>query len=153
MAIKKIILFILIFFSILTIIIVVLGNHEPIKRIGDTNFYLIQTDGSNRSYVYYRRTDDFEGINEYQVENIYWNDSYLLLECHNGDLTHQSPEKAYYIIEQNVSDSEGVPWRVNLFKSKSSYERRLSILHLKKSEMKHTDAHIPWNPFVFLCEW
>ena len=146
LAIKKVkvikyIVLISIFIFFITFVFVKCHN-IPQKRIGDTDFYLMTTDGSDISYVYYKwekpQGDFYEGVNKYQVHDIYWDSKFLLLECYKKDNKLQPQDTVYYIIEQNVpSVTNGTPWSIREFESKQEFYDAMVNLGISKFNMKH----------------
>jgi hypothetical protein len=130
------------------IIFLVNGYSLQQRRIGNTNFYLMETEGSDMIYVYYRwQTSQgdifYEGVNGNQVYDIYWNAKYLLLMCHKMGGKQQLPDTVYYIIAQDVpSSTNKTPWSVMKFESNQEFYDAMVTLGISLSEMEYTDASL-----------
>lgn len=119
------------------------------KKIGDTDYYIIESEGGTKIYTAHKSGDIFDSVCGYQISDVYWNKKYLLLKCHKGTIDSISDEKVYCIVEQDVYEGSPFPWRIQKFEDMGKYEEEKRRLGLDESRMKHTDSHIPWSLHLF----
>ena len=125
------------------------------KRIGDTNFYLVESvgstveDGKTPSHLYYRYDWDEESLGEGLglcgfPKQLFWNDKHLCLTnitYSNGQIN----DTIYYIIEIEKRNE------LNIYKyeTEAEFKSAEKELGLDESKMNHTDDNLPWSLHIF----
>jgi hypothetical protein len=112
------------------------------KRLGKTNYYLVDGNPPGTSYwgLYYQYPDMsewFVGVFEGQVTDIFWNDEYIFATLY--DFKNDSIE-GYYIIKMLPPVEKGVPWEKIGILSKEEYEQKKQELLLNEKEMNHINV-------------
>ena len=117
------------------------------KRIGDTEYYLVESFG-NESYAdlrYRKDADDFfsESI-KYRgfAKDVYWNSEYIIIKCtekNSREITN------YCIIKQYSKNNSHVPWEVHEYATEMEFEDAKQLFNLDEEKMNHTNADIPWH--------
>jgi hypothetical protein len=106
------------------------------KRIGKTNFYLVE--GVNNVFdLHYKdaETNSFgEGIIDGRITDIYWNEQYILLTQY---AVRSDSVTGYYIVKMLSHVKKGVPWKTIKLSTKEEYEQKKQELSLNEKEMKH----------------
>lgn len=120
------------------------------KRIGDTKYYVMRDYiGDTGPFLYYR-TDKitFEDVQTQSfVEDVYWNDDYILLVCTDLDF---AKGQHYYVLRQKPDfRRKGSPWNMREYTSIDKYEKAKDSLGLDETKMQHTDGNIPWRITIF----
>ena len=123
------------------------------KRIGDTNFYLVETmanssDGRPLPGLYYSRNPSEKGFSGISLDGvpyqIFWNNSYIVVVCtdREGKIIAK-----YCIIKILITSSADCAddYEVYEYATKNEYEKAMCYYGLKPSEMNHTDNRIPWR--------
>ena len=121
----------------------------PSKRIGETDFYIMESFASTKqgkplNSLYYKHDSlsVYEGIlmAGYPV-HIMWNDKYIVCKNSNGDNTSIIN---YVVLVPNPSRLPEIPYDVNEFNSEKDYLCFLDQLGISESGMNYSDSHIPW---------
>ncbi len=129
------------------------GDIMQYKRIGDTNFYLVETmamssNGKPLPGLYYSQNtseEGFCGINLGAVPSqILWNCRYIVVKCIDRD----NKKLISYCIIKILKTSSFDPadnYELHEYTKKDEYEKAMRNFGLKESEMNHTDNIIPWS--------
>jgi len=141
------------FASIVLMLLVVsscFGDITQYKRIGETDYYLVETEDGIYTDIYYY-IDEESGFGEsvkYKgfVKEIYWNDKYLIVKC-----TNRESQKIinYCIIEQYGRNDKYIPWKVHEYATKQEFEKAKIKFGLDEKKMNYTDSYIPWSLHLF----
>ena len=124
---------------ILFIFGLVLGSFDftRSKRLGKTNYYLIENVVAKTFGLYYQYTDmkeSFVGVLSASVKNVYWDEQYILTTSYN---TQNDSIEGYYIIKMLPPVKKGVPWEKTGLLTKDEYEKKKQELNLNEKDMKH----------------
>lgn len=125
------------------------------RRIGNTNFYLVQSmafskSGSQLAALYYSSSDVYgyyggetPGFPKY----ILWNDKYLISKNFDGD----NPEIVEYVIINLdcVNPKTGEMTEIHRFQDDKAYYKYLKQIKLSEADMNQTDNHIAWWESIF----
>ncbi|KAA6302573.1 MAG: hypothetical protein EZS26_001080 [Candidatus Ordinivivax streblomastigis] len=113
-----------------------LGGFTRYKRIGKTNYYLVE--GVNNVFDLHFKDPKYnsfgEGIIEGRISDIYWNDQYILVTQY---AVNSDSIEGYYIVKMLPPVEKGVPWEETKFATKEEYEQKKQELSLNEKEMKH----------------
>lgn len=118
------------------------------KRIGDTNFYLVEPDGFPWPQIYYSRPSD-RGFYGLETEGfpyyIYWNDSIVIVK--HSDSARKRLINYCIIKDLKTNDTINIDndYELHEYQTKKEYEKAMDCLGLKESEMNQTDSSIPWS--------
>lgn len=129
---------------------ITLGENLQYKRIGNTNFYLMETyaiskEGLPLANLYYKYDDSetYEGVCMYGYPlYIMWNSDYVITKNYDGN---HSKIISYNIIRVYQSKSTNKPFKVYEFLTKSAYYIGLHNLGIDEQILKCTDNNIPWS--------
>jgi hypothetical protein len=121
---------------ILFIFMSVLGSFDftRSKRLGKTDYYLVDGNPPGTPYWGLYHKDREEGIVSGRVTDIYWNEQYILAtrqHIWNDSII------GYYIVKMLPPVKKGVPWEKIGPLSKEEYEQKKQELQLNEKEMKH----------------
>lgn len=105
------------------------------KRIGKTNYYLIENPSVGLHYKYPDMQGMSIGVLEGRIINVYWNDKYILATQY---ATNKDSIVGYYIVKMLQSKKEGVPWETVKMSTKEEYKKKKQELRLNEKEMKYT---------------
>ena len=154
----KVILFVISGVGLIFILLLFLlfaGDIIQYKRIGNTNFYLVEimtmdSNGKMLPDIYWRENvseDYFLHVNVKGFPKIvYWDNNYILV--HSSD--NKSDEIfSYSIITQNLKQDNGVQWDVQSYDSIVTYQLALHRLGLDETKMDSTDTKIPRSLHIF----
>ena len=135
---------------LLFVIVFISSKNTQYKRIGDTKYYVMRDYiGDTGPFLYYR-TDKitFEDVQTQSfVEDVYWNDDYILLVCTDLDF---AKGQHYYVLRQKPDfRRKGSPWNMREYTSIDKYEEAKDSLGLDETKMQHTDGNIPWRITIF----
>ena len=125
------------------------------RRIGETNFYLVETmadtkEGKPLAGLYYKPT----AFSAYCGENIpgfpktiLWNTKYLISKNFNGK---NSNIIQYVVINMDsITPSNGEMRDIHIFTNEKQYYDYLKQIQLLESNMQQTDNHIAWWECIF----
>lgn len=122
------------------------------KRIGDTNFYLVEPDGFPWPQIYYSRPSD-RGFYGLETEGfpyyIYWNDSIVIVK--HSDSARKRLINYCIIKDLKINDTINIEnnYELHEYMTKKEYEKAMDCLGLKESEMNQTDSSIPWSLHIW----
>jgi len=106
------------------------------KRLGKTNYYLIENPSSVGLYYQYPdMKDSFVGVLEGRIIDVYWNEQYILATPY---AVNKDSITGYYIVKMLLPVKKGVPWEKTKLSTKEEYEQKKQELLLNEKEMKHT---------------
>ena len=123
------------------------GDNFPYKRIGNTNFYLIESyaiskDGHPLACLYYKYDNAYEGVRMSGFPlYIMWNEDYIITKNYDGK---KNKIISYNIIESLQTDKSYMPVKVYEFSTKSAYHIALRNLGIDEKKINCTDNHLPW---------
>lgn len=133
------------------------GDIDQYKRIGKTNFYLMESmgitkDGRTIPTLRYSLNSNIGGYAGAGVlgvpKHIFWNDSILVVKCSDkldGKITN-------YCIIKMFKTENCEPWEeyeLNQYATSMEYVQAMNAMGLKESEMRYTDNSIPWSLHLF----
>lgn len=141
---------IIILFIIMIPIVPFCGDITQYKRIGETNYYLVESLGNEPySDLHYRYENKHFGESvKYKgfAKDLYWNDTYLIIKCTGKRSTEINN---YCIIKQQSSSQKNVPWEVYEYQTEKEFESAKKKLGLNEEEMEYTSSCIPWSLHLF----
>ena len=129
------------------------GDITQYKRIGDTNFFLVETmaeslEGRPLPDLYYSRNagkDGFSGVNQRGIPyQIFWNGHFLVVKCSDRDSKRTINYCIIEFSDSPISNRTG-NYDLHEYAGKREYEKAMLFFGLKESEMNQTDSRIPWS--------
>lgn len=129
------------------------GDITQYKRIGNTNFYLVETmaispEGYPLPNLYYSqnpRKNGFSGINQKGIPyQIFWNERFLVVKCSDTD----SGKIINYCVMEDLKTTNKNPgnnYNLHEYATKKEYEEAMKLFGLNEIEMNQTDNNIPWS--------
>lgn len=141
--------------SVLLLFILVFNHYMSYSmRIGDTNFYLVETmaisdDGKSILELCYKDMHGgYKGVEMNGFpKNVLWNDKYLISKNFDGKT---SSIINYVVIKLgNRSVSGNAISELNIFTMKTEYNSFLKQRGISESSMKQIDNHVLWWRLLF----
>lgn len=139
---------------IFIIISIAFGDNLRYKRIGNTNFYLMETyaiskEGFPLASLFYKHdsTEIYEGVcmSGYPLY-IMWNSDFIITKNYDGNHRKIINYNIIEIIHSNVSQNS---FKVYEFSTKSRYHIALSNYGIDEQNLEHTDNNISWSFHFF----
>ena len=130
-----------------------LGDITQYKRIGDTNFYLVETmaessEGKPLPGLYYSRNPQKEGFSGTNLGAIpfqlLWNNTYIVVKCTDRDSKRLIKYCIIKFCNTSIHGRAG-NYVLHEYTTKKEYERAMGYYGLNESEMNQTDNRIPWS--------
>lgn len=139
-----------------TLSVLLVFNHymSYSMRIGDTNFYLVETmatsdDGKTLQGLYYKDVNgSYKGVamNGFP-KNVLWNDKYIISKNYDGNT---SAITNYVVIRLcNTSGSSDVISEQYVFVTKTEYNCFLKKSGISEFNMKQIDNRVLWWELIF----
>lgn len=122
-----------------------LGDITQYKRIGDTDYFLVDSDNDTYDIRYYiSEKDGFSESVEHSgfIKDIYWNKKYIIIKCADKDFQNII---SYCIINQHSRNNPSVPWEVYEYITEKEFENAKHSLRINEKEMNYTNTNIPWK--------
>lgn len=128
-------------FVLLLLVSACIGDITQYKKLGDTEYYLVE--GIDGGYVdlYYRNDGEsvkFRGF----AKDIFWNEEYIIVKCTNRE---SNKIINYCIIEQYGRNNTYAPWKVYEYATKKEFDAAKKEFGLDEGKMNYTDTNIPWS--------
>jgi hypothetical protein len=118
---------------------VMVGGLTRSKRLGKTNYSLLENVTPNVG-LYYDFTEDRDiavCVVEGHITDAYWNEKYILVtQYYNYEKSDSIT--GYYIVKILPPVEKGVPWKKIKLTTKEEYEQKKQELGINEKEMKHT---------------
>lgn len=129
------------------------GDITQYKRIGNTNYYLVETmaissEGTPLPNLYYSQNpgkDGFSGINQKGIPYlIFWNERFVVVKC--SDINSKRITN-YCIIENFKTTNKNPDKNYNLheYATMEEYKEAMKLFGLNEIEMYQTNNSIPWS--------
>lgn len=128
------------------------GDITQYKRIGTTNYYLVESmtesaDGGLLSNLYFKDEIGFgESIKiKGYPKHIFWNENYIIVKCSDVYKNHI----INYCIIKQVDNQRDAYHSFQEHNDSIEYKSAMSILGLDETKMNYTDDNIPWSLHLF----
>lgn len=147
---RKFSVYCLVLFVILVVLVWLNNVSSYSRRIGDTNFYLVETmtnskDGKPLAGLFYKMADEGGYAGEMSSgfpKSILWNERYLISKNYDGI----KPDVIMYVVidMDSIEPLLGRRTGIHVFEREEDYSNFMKQINIKESEMNQTDNHIGW---------
>lgn len=163
MEIKKVknILITILKFSLIALVVafllpkIIFFDNIQYKRIGNTNFYLLQEQLGVESHLKLKEDGSslfFDMGHKGVVNDVYWNEDYIIIKCRNrseNDSQIIDSQIRFWYIIKNLEYYNWKEFDMKMYSDQTDYNKALDSIGINENVMKHTDGNIPWGINLF----